>query len=267
MLSFGRRVAAFAAACALCTACGVISRPFSSNVGAIDERGSDSGGVITISEPQLYARENLINDRTTELTYLNSLLTPKTGSGIDYSSQNSSTSITRNLSDALVARVAANFGMDSGLALQNQREAAVNEQKANVQLLDAQYRTQAYRDLLAARDEQQKLASEQTRVRTESNSNEQELARITTLLNNTPNDDTAAKAALTKQKTDLEVKKSVLNTQQSQVLARVSALNERVKTLGDNLGIAQNANLEIKDLSAASIPSTNATATLDALNS
>jgi hypothetical protein len=56
------------------SACCFFKTPFDFNIGRFNEKGPQQPAVITISDPQVFARETLINDRLQEEQFLKSLL-------------------------------------------------------------------------------------------------------------------------------------------------------------------------------------------------
>jgi hypothetical protein len=117
--------------------------PFSLNIFKFNEQGPQQPAAITVSDPQIYARETLINDRIRERKLLRALLTES--EKLDFRKEVSQPALIRDLEtlEAFKAAVDVNFDPTKGRAvsraeqqadLQNQIDAVKKEQ----QLLDAE---------------------------------------------------------------------------------------------------------------------------------
>ena len=269
---------------ALLAGCSVFDRPYADapSVASIQEKESDTPGVITVSEPQLYARENLINDRREELKYLKDMLEKSEGLNFD------TPSISRNLSDAVAARFAANIGYDPETGRQNRVIQRQNEQRESLADADMEYRAQLYKDLQAAELERDNLEAENSRINAELSAQNKTIEEIDIQIESKQaiidsykeSDDEARKAEvevatqekvlLLQQKAAPNVAVARLKAEQAAVGARITALNTRVGNIEKALGTETNApkSIEQKEYTSISGPgsSANAQAALTSLN-
>jgi hypothetical protein len=124
-----RNLAAAAAAavvCGLATGCGE-DGPFSLTVTHVNESGPQRNAVIAISDPQIYTRERLLNDREQEIAYLTTQI-----QNID--SQNFTPRLKRDLDELAEVAVALSAKFNPIAGAEVTQAAQVNELSNDIQI-------------------------------------------------------------------------------------------------------------------------------------
>lgn len=113
---------------ALLSGCSFFETPFSLSLEPVDEKPGDVSAVITIADPQVYARETLINDRRAEINFLTAEIAKVDNNQVTFTPQ-----IARDISTLSALRVALGIAVDplSGqrTGMQTQRDDLAQERE------------------------------------------------------------------------------------------------------------------------------------------
>lgn len=129
--------------------------PLYNSYSAIEEASNDTAGTITLSAPQLYGRETLINDRRREVTFLSSKLDK-----VDAAFVPTTNSIVRNLQDIAGASFNAGLTIDTTNQLANKLSQVQGEAALDIAEAGEASRLAAYQELLALDAQHRRLLAE-----------------------------------------------------------------------------------------------------------
>lgn len=99
----------------LLTGCSLLDTPYALSLTDVDESGPQEPAVITISDPQVYARETLINDRRREIEFLQDLLEKSKTAKFE-------PQLARDLSSVAAMRTELGLAFDQTALIKNERE-------------------------------------------------------------------------------------------------------------------------------------------------
>lgn len=99
----------------LLTSCSLKDTPYALSLTDVDETGPQKPAVITISDPQVYARETLINDRRREIEFLQDLLEKSKTASFE-------PQLARDLSSVAAMRAELGLAFDQTALIKNERE-------------------------------------------------------------------------------------------------------------------------------------------------
>ncbi len=129
--------------------------PVYDSISIIEEAATDVAGTITLSAPQLYGRETLINDRRREVTFLSSKLDK-----VDTAFVPTTSSIVRNLQDIAGASFNAGVTIDNTNQLANRLSQAQGEAALDLAEAGEASRLAAYQEFLALDAQHRRLVAE-----------------------------------------------------------------------------------------------------------
>lgn len=129
--------------------------PLYNSYSAIEEASNDTAGTITLSAPQLYGRETLINDRRREVTFLSSKLDK-----VDAAFVPTTNSIVRNLQDIAGASFNAGLTIDTTNQLANKLSQVQGEAALDIAEAGEASRLAAYQEFLALEAQHRRLLAE-----------------------------------------------------------------------------------------------------------
>ncbi len=102
--------------------------PYALKVGSVDEDGPQTAAAITISDPKVFARETLINDRRQEVAYLQQVLADSRYAQFE-------PDISRNLRALTATQFTGAVSVDPAKGLAARQQTDINELQTRLQLL------------------------------------------------------------------------------------------------------------------------------------
>jgi len=114
------------------SACSLFKTPFDFNIGRFNETGPQQPAAITLSDPQVFARETLINDRLREQNFLNGLLKESEDPG--FRDKISTPALIRDIETLEALRAAAELSFDPTKGAAVLRQERLNDLQNQIDL-------------------------------------------------------------------------------------------------------------------------------------